>query len=439
MFHVTCLNNCIFMTAISSPSPLLSKRFGPGFILPDYGGRCFAGLPHIVASILGAPDLQLCPFPISNLVQGGDSSAKRVILILVDGFGWRFLERYQNLKPIARVLNGSHAECLTSQFPSTTAAHLTTLHSGVPVFESGIYEWFYHEPLAGRIIVPLPFNDARSDFDGRGELLSLSITPEQIMPWDSFYQKLAATGDIASYVYHSAGFATERNALHGTRGATVRPIDCIEHGFSLLKRDLKETSGAAQSAYHFLYLPDFDSMTHDYGPSSEKLVRCAERIFDQIATLKESLPSDTLLLITADHGHTAVDPTTTIYLDTELPELPGLIEIGSAGLPLVPAGSARDFFLHLRQECRDTVREKLRHKLCGIAEVYAKEQLVELGLFGEAPSQRLLQRLGDTAILPHEGQTVWWSEGGKFKMSFFGHHGGLTADEMLIPLISFRG
>ncbi len=426
------------MTALSSPAPLLSQRFGPGFIRPDYRGRCFAGLPACVSTALGANVPGLSPFPTSSLVQEGAAAAKRVVLVLVDGFGWRFLERFQNLKPVARVLNGSTAECLTSQFPSTTAAHLTTLHSGVPVFESGIYEWFYHEPIAGRIIVPLPFNDARSDFDGRGELLSLSITPEQIVSWDSFYQKLAAAADVKSYVYHSASFANEKNALHGTRGAAVRPIDCVEHGFSLLKRDLEDSSSSSQRAYHFLYLPEFDGMTHDYGPASEKLVRCAERIFEQIATLKESLPKDTLLLVTADHGHTAVDPTTTVYLDAIMPELTSMIEIGSAGLPLVPAGSARDFFLHLRPEFRDQIRDKLRHKLRGVANIYSKEQLIELGLFGDAPSARLIERLGDTVVLPHEGNTVWWSEGGKFKMSFFGHHGGLTADEMLIPLISFR-
>ena len=51
---------------------------------------------------------------------------------------------------------------ITSQFPSTTAPHVVSIHSGCPVGESGIYEWYMYDPKLDSIISPLLFNFAGS-------------------------------------------------------------------------------------------------------------------------------------------------------------------------------------------------------------------------------------------------------------------------------------
>ena len=53
-----------------------------------------------------------------------------VVLFLVDAFGWRFFERFQETPFIKRIAKHGSIEKLTSQFPSTTAAHVTTIHTG---------------------------------------------------------------------------------------------------------------------------------------------------------------------------------------------------------------------------------------------------------------------------------------------------------------------
>jgi hypothetical protein len=179
-------------------------------------------------------------------------------------------------------------------------------------------------------------------------------------------------------------------------------------------------------------------MAHEWGPDSNRVAKCAERIFKHFDSLLAALPPSSLLMVTADHGQTAVNPAKTVYLDKLIPKLRTAIETGEAGLPLVPAGSARDFFLHIKQEHREELRGEITTELAGVAEVYPISELIKIGVFGNAPSERLLQRLGDTVVLPLPGETVWWSENDKFKMPFLGHHGGLSDDEALIPLISFR-
>jgi predicted AlkP superfamily pyrophosphatase or phosphodiesterase len=69
-----------------------------------------------------------------------------VVLFFIDAFGWRFFEKFQDAPFLKRMAKQGSIEKITSQFPSTTAAHVTTIHTGLPVGESGVYEWFYYEP-----------------------------------------------------------------------------------------------------------------------------------------------------------------------------------------------------------------------------------------------------------------------------------------------------
>ena len=54
---------------------------------------------------------------------------ERVAVVLLDAFGWKFVQRHAD-HPFLRRLE---IEPVASQFPSTTTAHLTTLYSGLPV------------------------------------------------------------------------------------------------------------------------------------------------------------------------------------------------------------------------------------------------------------------------------------------------------------------
>lgn len=82
-----------------------------------------------------------------------------VLLFLIDGFGWEFFEKYLSSCPfLKRVVKEVVISKISSQFPSTTAAHVTTIHTGLNVGKTGIYEWFYYESIIDRIITPLLFS-----------------------------------------------------------------------------------------------------------------------------------------------------------------------------------------------------------------------------------------------------------------------------------------
>src|SRR4051794_21876742 len=117
-----------------------AARRPTGEVLPLAGGYTFAALPATIERLLaGRSDENGLPHAaLGDAPQRGD----RVVLVLLDAFGWRFFARHAEDHPLLRrfLADGTVAK-LTSQFPSTTTAHVTTLHTGRPVADHGLYEW----------------------------------------------------------------------------------------------------------------------------------------------------------------------------------------------------------------------------------------------------------------------------------------------------------
>jgi hypothetical protein len=57
------------------------------------------------------------------------------------------------------------------------------------------------------------------------------------------------------------------------------------------------------------------------------------------------------------------------------------------------------------------------------------------GFFGPSLSERFLARVGNLVVLPFAGESVYYYERDRFESRYWGHHGGLTREEMEIPLM----
>jgi hypothetical protein len=111
----------------------------PAFVRPSYDENCFTAVPASIGPLLGAPGVTVLP---GGFLPGRPRAFRAVVLILLDGFGWRFFEKVADDYPaLRRFAAASGVAKLTSQFPSTTAAHITCLHTGLEVGQSGVYEW----------------------------------------------------------------------------------------------------------------------------------------------------------------------------------------------------------------------------------------------------------------------------------------------------------
>ncbi len=413
-------------------------RFSQQFMRPLCSSYCFANLPATIEFLLTGNGQSFLPQDVfGNLPTHYD----KVVFFFVDAFGWRFFERYaEKYDFLKTILNEGVVSKITSQFPSTTAAHVTSIHTGLPVGQSGVYEWNYYEPLVDALISPLLFSYvdyAESEKLKRDTLKKANVPAEAFFPHQTLYDTLKAQG-ISSHILQFQNYTPSTYSDIVFRGAKTHPYASIQQALFYLSELV--TVENAPPSYYFVYFDRIDAMCHHYGPFSKEFEREVDDFFKAMHELFyrniQGKARRTLLIVTADHGQIEVNPKTTYYLDKELPDMQRYLKTNRQGRILAPAGSARDMFLYVHDEYVNEVVALLRQKLEGRAEVYPTQELLAQHFFGVGESSpTFLARLGNVVILPYKSETVWWSQQGKYGMSFLGHHGGLTREEMEIPLL----
>lgn len=394
-------------------------RMNESFVKPRYDEGGFAGIPT----------------RIENAFASGNYDA--VVLFLIDGFGWRFFERFQDAPFLKRIARDGKIEKITSQFPSTTAAHITTIHTGLPVGMSGVYEWYYYEPQIDQIIAPLLFSLAGTK--ERDTLKSIGVKPSSLYPRGVFYPALKKRG-VDSYLFGMREYTPSTYSSVIMAGIEQYAFKTFSEALVNLNLLLEKQT---KPTYIHLYFDKLDSICHEYGPTSpqmeteiETFLLIMEHYFERIFNTKKRV----LFLMTADHGQVEVDPQTTVFLnrDMRFSGVERFLKTNRYRQLLVPAGSARDMFLHVKEDLLDEAQAFLTPRLEGKADVVKTEYLINEGYFGPEVSSRLRERVGNLVILPYRYESVWWYEKDKFEQRFYGHHGGLTPQEMETVLYSLE-
>ncbi len=409
--------------------------FHADFVQPLYEGYNFVQLPNTIQHLLTGIGQNNMP---EAALAGLRSRYDAVILLYADAFGWRFFEQFKDRAPaLQHLVQHGVASRITAQFPSTTAAHTTAIHTGLPPGVSGVYEWYIYEPAVDAIIAPLLFSYAGES--QREQLKQVGFDPAALFPTRTLYQNLKRLG-VASHIYQRSdiAFTSPGTVLFSGATSTFGYATLTEAFVNISKRLLVQN----QPTYYFVYYSPIDTVCHEYGPTS---LEVDAEIDTFLTILQRQLLDRTvgkqqqrvLLLLTSDHGQVEVDPKTTIYLNQTLPGFRKYISLNRRGKPLVPAGSPRDLFLHIRPELLDEALHVLGTHLNGKAAVLRTQDLIKRGYFGPPPvSEAFLSRVANLCVLPYKGESVYCYVKGKYEQRYYGHHGGLTPEEMEIPLLA---
>ncbi len=399
------------------------------FVYPDYQGGSILNLPASICTWLGAEPLGAPPLrPEMTITISED--IRRVILVLVDAMALHRLQRWMldGTAPVwSRLSQQGKLSALTSIIPSTTATALTSLWTGKSPAQHGVvgYElWLKEYGVVSNMILHTPItfeNDA-------GSLARAGFNPEQFLNLPTLGAHLVSNGVRSFALQH-------RSILHsGLSQMFLKEVQV--HGYLtptelwVNLRHLVESTPVMRQ-YFWVYTGQIDHFSHYYHPDDERVA--AEfgefsRAFEQnfLERLSPSMRKGTLLLLTADHGMLATHRSASFDLRNH-PELTRLLHI-------LPTGEHRLMYLFTRPGMMDQIKDYFNDTWPGQFAFLDPLHAVESGLFGPgAPNPRLGDRLGDLIVSARDEAYIWWADK---ENPLIGQHGGLSADEMIVPLLS---
>lgn len=414
---------------LSTPK-LEGLDLGGGAIHPAYDGLSILNLPASLCHWLGVsgpPHPRLDISALEAMVEG----VEQIIVVLIDAVSYERFRRW--IEGSAPAFDPNEDDCLltplTSVVPSTTCAALTTLWTGRSPAEHGIlgYEIFLKEyGLVANMITHAP-----AAFEGSsGSLYRAGFQPERALPVPTLGKDFENAGvEAHAFLHYSIGRS----------GLSRMHYDGIEkHMFAGLAdlwigvRDLAERSHERPRLI-WVYYGGVDGASHRHGPDSER----SRAEFDHfihamlqnfVGGFSPAARDQTLLIMLADHGQTPtpIDPR------YDLHNHPTLVR----ALHLLPTGENRLAYLYPRPGRVKEVIEYFERTWPQSFNLIPSEKALAAGLFGPGPQAlEAGDRLGDLIVVSMGGAYLWWASK---ENPLLGRHGGLSAEEMLVPFMAVR-
>lgn len=371
-------------------------------LLPDFDGAC---LTNILSAVMpagaraGQADRPDPPSWMPEVV----AQARQVVLLVVDGLGWEQLQQRRRLAPTITSGEGGPA---TSVAPSTTAAALTSLTTGLPPAVHGVVGYRVHAD--GGVLNVLTWR--LDGMDARRRVL-----PGRFQP----HPTLGGTGGHVPVV---------TRADYATTGFSVAHLaDGELHGWSTPSGLVVEVRRLLQSGARFVYAyyDGIDRVSHarGLGEHYDAELQAVDRL---VGDLRGLLGPDAVLVVTADHGQVDVGDTIEV-LGAEIME----------GVVLL-SGEGRFRWLHTRPGAEADVAAAAHECYRHLAWIRTRTEMIDENWLGGEPVPPVVERLGDVALVPF-APTAFLDPADTGEQRLVGRHGSLTPAEMLVPLLAWRG
>lgn len=387
-----------------------------------------------------------------GLDQLGDAQAP-LVMVLVDGLGWQMLRECAGHTPNLRRLLAD-SDYLHTCAPSTTAAALTTLATGVYPGAHAMVGYAVRDPLLRGHLGAGHVPKAGDVFD----LITFKNSSHDPLAWQSVPTLIERANAKAKAGYGSplgavsigrSKFAGSGLSLAAWRGFKHIGVDALDQRPYQAYRAIKE---GAKLVY--LYVGELDHAGHNHGWHSDKWLQALEALDAMVGQLFRRLPAGTRIVLTADHGMVDTDRHHRIDLAKEKELAKDVVAVAGESRFLqlyvpddvasAPAAGSHGLGVAGTQTGIDVVENSGHKELAnGVAKRWAEflgDRAIWVGtdpapLMGSlSPGARAA--VGDVLVALNDNWTVVDSRVQSFHATqLIGVHGSLTPVELEVPLI----
>jgi len=330
--------------------------------------------------------------------------ARQILLLVLDGLGWLQLQDRTEVAPTLTDMAGGP---ITTVAPSTTAAALTSISTGLPPGEHGMVGYRIavggsSGPPHGEILNALRWSTGNGDARCRYD-------PRLFQPCEMFGSQrppVVTRAQFADSGFTAAHLSDTRLFGYADRGGLV---DQVLGAF------------AREEPFVYAYWDDIDRTAHEFGLAeryNDELAACDA----MVAELLHRLPAGTAVVVTADHGQ--------VHVGERLIHLPAEV----TGLVDGQSGEARFRWLHSRPGAASDLLAAAHQAFDHVGWVRSVDEVVSAGWLGDRVTSTARGRLGDVAVVARD-PVAFVDPAEASSIELIGRHGSLTADEMLVPAV----
>ncbi len=323
-----------------------------------------------------------------------DKAYKNTIVLILDGLGKNILDEFYKRYP-DNFLSRHLYKYIIAIYPSTTACATTSIKSGLLPIETSWTGWANYFREVDTDLVLFNGSDYYSD-------KKCNLNAYTVIPFKPYFDTLSV------------------------KGAYVEPdFSKQNHKFDdIISKCLSNFNKGIQTMY--VYDTEPDGLLHKLGTKDDKIYKTLNKYAKSIEKFYKRLPNDTLLLISADHGH--IDSTNIkLYLDEYLYSM----------LLRKPTNDARCLTFKVKDDKFEEFKSYFKSVYGKIYDLYSKDEFISEGFIGrsEIKGERLDDFLADFVALAKTDYTLVLKEKA---LEMKSNHAGITSEEMIIPLIVLK-
>ncbi len=373
---------------------------------PDYDNSIL----NLTTSILKHYKVETNHTSLEKLDKVLEKNYKNVVFIVLDGMGEHILKNISE----DGFFRKNEVDCITSVYPSTTTAALTTYYSGKPPYESGWIAWSQYFKEYGRAIDMLSHRESYQNDNLKNARIDVF---KEVVNYEPIFSRIEkASPDVKTYE-----ITPDYSDVRAKRSIRANNVEQICENIKMICSNKDESK-----KFVMAYCDNPDGLLHKYGCTSQEAKDMVLDAQSRIESMSKEL-EDTVIIISADHGHRDINK---VYSILDYPEI-----LDCLIMPVSLESRALTFWV--KEDRRKEFESLFNKEFSEEFLLLTKEEFMEKHFLGYGEKHKKIDDfIGNYVALSISDAIIrletHLAEGKKVKKST---HCGLTKEEMEVPLI----